>query len=140
MRKQLFALFAAFALLGLTSQAADAHDRRGGWWWPWSVKDPKLSAAHTAVGVSAAVGYFVIADHHRRVGGAVTPAGAYALTAVGCAALSPIVGTVVTRRELTHREVHTMTANCVLPILGGLIVNAAYENNPHWERPVRRKR
>ena len=46
-------------------------------------------------------------------------------------------------RELTFREAHVLAGNCVLPIIGGLLVNAAYNANPHWEpapkKPARKR-
>ena len=62
-----------------------------------------------------------------------TTGGAYAASALGCMAISPMVATIAVRRELTFREAHVLAGNCVLPIIGGLLVNAAYDANPHWE-------
>jgi hypothetical protein len=46
--------------------------------------------------------------------------------------LSPIIaGAVVRERQLTPREVAVMEGSCVLPIVGGLIVDAIW--NPKWD-------
>ena len=52
---------------------------------------------------------------------------------IGCAALSPMVATVVLNRPLTFREAHYLIASCVLPIVGGWLVNQAYDAHPEWE-------
>ena len=71
---------------------------------------------------------------------ALSQGGAIALTTVGCMALSPIVGTIVVNRELTMREAHVMAASCVVPIIGGWLVEAAYDAHPEWEAGVHRTR
>jgi hypothetical protein len=61
----------------------------------------------------------------------------WGLTTVGCFALSPIIaGGLVSmneHRELRSSEVFMMTADCVVPILGGLIMKAAFDANPQWD-------
>jgi hypothetical protein len=37
-------------------------------------------------------------------------------------------------RELTLREAGVLFGSCVVPIVGGLLVNAAWDANPQWER------
>ena len=49
-------------------------------------------------------------------------------------AVSPIVATVpwsIARRAM--REAHVLVASCVLPIVGGWLVNEAYNAHPEWE-------
>lgn len=70
----------------------------------------------------------------------------YGLTTVGCLALSPIIaGGLVSmneHRELRSSEVFMMTADCAVPILGGLIMKAVFDAHPEWDagtgRPSRR--
>jgi hypothetical protein len=136
MRKQIYILAAAAALFGFSSGIASAQGPV--WIWPWSVQDPQLATSNTVVGLAATGGYFAIRDHRRWHGG-LNQGGAYALTSIGCAAASPIVGTLVVRRPLTQREVGVSTANCFLPFLGGWLVNAAWDAHPEWSgRPRRR--
>jgi hypothetical protein len=136
MKKQiLFA--AAAALFALSSVPANAD-----WTWPWSVRDPRLATSNFLVGVGATGGYFALRHHHRggRWNGTVHGAlPAYALTSIGCAAVSPIIGTIVVQRPLTQREVGVSTANCFLPFLGGMLVNAAWDAHPEWSAPPRRR-
>jgi hypothetical protein len=51
---------------------------------------------------------------------------------MGCAALSPIVATAVINRPLTYREAHIMIADCLIPIVGGWLVNEAYNQHILW--------
>jgi hypothetical protein len=44
-----------------------------------------------------------------------------------------MVATVVLGRPLTQREAHVMIGSCVVPIVGGWLVNEAYEAHPEWE-------
>jgi hypothetical protein len=46
--------------------------------------------------------------------------------AMGCTALSPIVPTAVLNRPLTYREAHILIRGCVIPILGGWVVDQAF--------------
>jgi hypothetical protein len=120
------ALVAAFAFTG---QAAQAHGPRG--------DHKKLAAVAIGVGAATTAGFFALNDWRwngwdsTRHG--VTRLGAYGLTTMGCAAVSPMVATVVLERPLTMREAHVLVASCVVPILGGLIVNAIWDQHPEWE-------
>lgn len=126
------AVIAAFACV---TQSAEAGGRRH--------NDPRLTAVSIGVGAASTAGFFALNDWNwtwdsSRHG--VTSAGAWGLTTVGCAALSPIVGTMVVRRPLTYREAHVMIASCVIPFVGGWLVNRAYDNHILWapdEEPVR---
>ena len=52
---------------------------------------------------------------------AITPLGIYALGGIGCAAASPIIGTIVLKRELTGTEVRRSTLNCFLGPVGWVV-------------------
>jgi len=145
MTKTLGVFTAAAAALALLSQPAAAG--------PYGPYDHGVGPEVAAVGVAAAAGTtvgFLSMNNWKLKGPAIarqsnglTTGGAYAASAVGCMAVSPIVATIVARRELTFREAHVLAGNCVLPIIGGLLVNAAYNANPHWEpapkKPARKR-
>ncbi len=125
------------AALALLCQSADARTRR-------HTTDPRLDAAGFIVGTASTVGYFALRDWRLNVNGrlhGLTPLGAMTVTTMGCMALSPIVGTVMVRRELTFREAYALTADCVIPFIGGWLVNRAFDAHPEWEpKPARRRR
>jgi hypothetical protein len=122
------------ATLGLLCQSADAGSRR-------HQDDKRLAAVGFGVGLGATVGYFALRDwslgHPRNP--AVGSGAAATITTVGCMAASPIVATLVIQRPLTMREGHVMMADCLIPFIGGWLVNKAYDNHPEWEGKRRHK-
>ena len=68
----------------------------------------------------------------------------YGITTVGCMALTPIVaGLLVSaneRRELKSSEALGIAADCVLPIIGGWIMQAAFDAHPEWDAGTGRRR
>jgi hypothetical protein len=153
MRKIGFVLAALAAGFLMTGGTAHAQQKRpkvvvtakpvygfGSWWstMPWTVRDPRLADSNLVVGAGSTAAYFAIKSGHKNVAhGIHSGFGAYAATSFACAAVSPIVGTIVTQRELTQREVFVSTANCVVPILGGWWMNAAFDHYG-WDKPKRR--
>jgi hypothetical protein len=149
MRKYLFVLVAAVAALGMMSHGAEAAKKKRhaaqvtvtpwNWWWqgPWTVRDPRLATSNTIVGGAATGGYFAIRNSNT----VVSNTGAYALTSIGCAAVSPIVGTMVVGRELSMREVWVSTSNCFVPVVGGWLANNYFDRHPEWDlAPGQRKK
>ena len=136
--KRNFALAAAvIAAFALTMQTADAGGRRH--------VDKRIKAVAIGAGIASTAAYFALNDWKWKWqdGRYFTQLGAYAATTMGCAAISPMVATVVVNRPLTMREGHVLVGSCVIPIVGGYLVNAAYNNNPQWEpsaAPVKMKK
>lgn len=133
--KRCLALAAAvIAAFSLTVQSADARGRRH------VAKEVKVAAIVT--GAAATVTYFAINDWKWRWqnnSSGLTSLGAYAITTIGCAAIAPMVATVLVKRPLTMREGHVLAGSCVLPIVGGWLVDQAYRSHPEWEgRPMRK--
>ena len=61
-------------------------------------------------------------------------------TTIGCMATAPMVATVALNRPLKYREAHILIGSCVVPIIGGWLVNEAYNSGWLWapdEKPVR---
>ncbi|MCK9918889.1 hypothetical protein MXD81_58175 [Microbacteriaceae bacterium K1510] len=127
MRK--FAVFAAaLAAFAFVAQTAEAGGGRRG-------VDPRLSATAVGVGAASTAAYFAFNNWNWKWDSAragVTSMGAYAISTVGCAALSPIVGTVVMYRPLTYREAHILVGSCLIPVIGGWLVNEAYNDGLLW--------
>jgi hypothetical protein len=132
MRKQFFSVAVILSALALLVSSAEAGGRR----------DKRLKVASIAVGAASTVAFFSITNWRWRswntnLNNGLTVGAAYAATTVGCMAVAPIVGTVVVNRPLTPREAHVMMGGCVIPFVGGWLVDQAYEANPQWEAPVR---
>jgi len=117
----MLAVVAAFAF---TSQGAKAGP-----------VDQRVAATAIGVGAASTAAYFAINDWKWKWGNGrgFTRLGAIGLTTIGCAALSPMVATVLVDRPLTMREGHVLIGSCLVPIIGGLLVNAAYDAHPEWE-------
>jgi len=135
MNRKLAVFAAAVAAFAFTASGAQAggykhHHHRH--------LDHRLKVVSIGVGAASTAAYFGINNWHWRWqnNAALSQGGAIALTTVGCMALSPIVGTIVVNRELTMREAHVMIASCVVPVIGGWLVEAAYDAHPEWEAGV----
>jgi hypothetical protein len=133
MKRQVGILAMAFAALALLCQGAEAGGRK-------HRIDPRVNAAGIVTGAAATVAYLSLNDWRffggwdtRRAHG-LTTGGAFLMTTIGCIAVAPMVGTAFARRPLTYREVHVLAGGCVVPIIGGWLVNAAYDANPQWDR------
>src|SRR6266567_8567368 len=56
----------------------------------------------------------------------ITPLGFYVIGSIGCAAVSPMIGTVILGRELTLSEVYHTTLGCMLGPVGWLLADALF--------------
>lgn len=135
MKRFVAMLAAAVAVFVLTSQSADAH------WRHKKVSKPVVATAIGA-GVVSTVTYWSILDWswHKHTNS--YKWGAWGATTAGCVALSPIVATALKKAPLTYREAHVLVGSCIVPIVGGWLVNAAYDANPQWlpdEKATHRK-
>jgi hypothetical protein len=118
------AVFATVLAMGIASAQAESAPARG-----------TLRVVGTGVGAGMSAAYFGI-NHWKwkwdSAGAGMTSAAAWGLTTMGCAALSPIVATAVLNRPLTYREAHILIGGCIIPIVGGWLVDQAYENHILW--------
>jgi hypothetical protein len=118
------AVFATILAMGIASAQAESAPARG-----------TLRVVGTGVGAGMSAAYFGI-NHWKwkwdSAGAGMTSAAAWGLTTMGCAALSPIVATAVLNRPLTYREAHILIGGCIIPIVGGWLVDQAYENHILW--------
>lgn len=130
--KRTFALAAAVvAALAFTGQAANAGGKRH--------IDKRIVAVAIGAGAASTVAYFSINDWKWKWdnGSGLTSLGAWAGTTIACTAVSPMVATVVLKRPLTNREAGILIGSCVVPIVGGWLVNEAYNAHPEWEPGVK---
>jgi hypothetical protein len=115
---------AALAVFCLAAQSADAGPRRP--------IDPRISTTDTGVGLA----WTGVAIAARSIGDGAAITG----TTVGCMATGPMVATVVLNRPLTYREAHIIIDDCLIPIIGGWLVNEWYNEGilvAPDEKPVR---
>lgn len=135
------AAFAAFAVsMGASAQAGSRHKANAS---PPSLLDAlnpfagPVATAGTVAGAGATAGYFAI-NHWKwkwDTGAAgISQAGAMVGTTFACAAVAPMIATVLTKRELTFREADKLAVGCVIPIVGPMIVDALYDAHPDWEQ------
>jgi hypothetical protein len=128
MNRKIVVFTAAVAALVLAAPGAQAQGRHH--------SDPRLKAVEIGVGAASTATYFGINhwkwDWDGNPAG-LSQAGAIVGTTIGCMAVSPIVGTIVLNRPLTMREAHVLAVSCIIPIIGGWLVNAAYDAHPEWE-------
>jgi hypothetical protein len=138
MSRKLAVFAAALAVSAFLVHSADAKTRRP--------VDPRLDTVSTVVGAGWTAGLFAI-NHWNwkwdagRAG--LTATSAITLTTVGCVATSPIVATAVLNRPLSYREAHILAGSCLIPIIGGWLVNEGYNNGWLWapdEKPAHKVR
>jgi hypothetical protein len=136
MTKKSIVFTAAALALALICQAVQAGQRH---------VDKRIAAVAIGVGAASSAAFFSINHWHWKDwnGAALSRAGAWGITTVGCAAISPMVATAVLKWPLSQREAGILLGSCVVPIIGGWLVNAAYEAHPDWDpayKPPRHSR
>lgn len=139
MRKYLSLLVVTLAAFALLTQTADARKRAHVHVYKHHMYmhhgDSRVSAVALGAGVASTAAYLSYNNWHWNNwnNSSVSRFGAWGITTVGCIAIAPMVATVVVNRPLTMREGHVLAGSCVVPIVGGWLVNAAYDANPQWE-------
>ncbi len=128
MKRLSLAALALVLLIGLQPQSARAQDANANWnaFWAWLShgQDPRLTGVGIAVGAGAtAASFAATAHHHGHIGDGVFIS-SWAVTSFGCAVVYPMVATVVLNRPLTPREAYDGIADCVVPFVGGWLVDA----------------
>lgn len=140
MKKYLSLFVVALAALALLCQTADARTKvrvnKGA--------DQRVVAVGIGASIASTAAFFAINEwrwngNNWNNSSALNAGGAYALTSLGCAVISPMVATAIVNRPLTMREGHVLVGSCFIPIIGGYLVNAAFDANPQWEGKKRRR-
>jgi subtilisin family serine protease len=72
-------------------------------------------------------------------GGTITPLSGFVIGSVGCAAISPMIGTVVLGRELTISEAYHTTLGCFLGPAGWLLADALFTPSVTVQAPAGNK-
>jgi hypothetical protein len=135
MKKRLIALAMAVASLGLVMQGGSAKA------FLLNDRSPNVTAGQIIAGGGMSAAYFALTCNNNFSRCArFTSARAlkwYGLTTIGCFALSPIIGGALVsyneKRELKSSEVFMMLGDCVVPILGGWVMKAAFDAHPEWD-------
>ena len=142
MKKSLIALATAVATLGLVAQAGTAN--------AFLLKDrsPNVTAGQIIAGAGMTAAYYaaICNNNFNRCArfDSARSLKYYGLTTVGCMALSPIIGGLLVsmneKRELKSSEVFMMVGDCLVPIIGGWLMKAAFDANPQWDAGTGRPR
>lgn len=116
---------AVVAVFALACQGANAAPR-----------SPNVTASHVVVGAGMTGAYLAAINQHRHghhwrwYSKHLSPKFGV-LTTGGCMALTPMLGAAIVaaneHRELTSREVHVMLADCVVPFIGGWVMEAYFD-------------
>jgi len=134
MKRLLLAAVAGAFMVGLALQPAHAQAQPqaygwNGWnsFWAWwsHGRDPRLTAVSIGVGAASTGASLAATHHHQGHFGNGVFISAWAVTSGLCAVVYPMVGTVVLNRPLTPREAYVGMADCVVPFIGGWLVDAA---------------
>jgi hypothetical protein len=129
MKRALIAVLALALLLGLQPRAARAQDsnlcNNSLINWLNAGQDCRLFWTGVGIGIGTGVaGYYLTKKHGYPGTRPVSAWAAYGITTFGCAVAYPFVGTVWLNRPLTPREMYDGVAGCVVPVIGGVLVDA----------------
>jgi hypothetical protein len=108
------AIVAAFAFTVPSAQAKHRHGH----------VDKRLGYVSTGVGAVWTGGLWAAKN--------VSTGAAIGIGTFGCMVTSPMVATVVLDRPLTYREAHVLAGSCLIPFIGGWLVNEAYDSGMLW--------
>ena len=143
MKKTLLGLaLAVAAFTGLVAQSGKANA------FLLTNRSPNVLAGQIVVGAGMAAVYWTRICHHNfhHCANWTSPKALkwWGITTVGCMALTPIVGGLLVsyneHREMRSSEVLGMAADCVVPIIGGWIMQAAFDAHPEWDAGTGRRR
>lgn len=130
---------ALIVAIALQSQAVRA-DENPLWKFLFGHEDPRLTATGIGLGIaSTGATYALTHKHGVPAVRTASPGVALGVTTFGCMVLYPIIGTIALHRELTPREAYSGIAGCVIPFIGGWIVDQTLPHNAWYDGiPVRR--
>ena len=142
MKKKFLGLAMAVATFGLVAQGGTANA------FLLNDRSPNVQAGQIVAGLGMTAAYYAwICNNSFNNCARFTSTRAlhaYGITTIGCMALSPIIGGLLVshneHRELKSSEVFMMTADCLLPIIGGWIMKSAFDAHPEWDAGTGRGR
>ena len=141
MKRTIIAALALIFALGLMPQAARAQDNNWNQLWAWLTRgqDPRLFWSGVFVGAGTGVASYYMTKKHGNPGVRHVSYGtAWGVTSYACAVVYPFVGTIALNRMLTPREMYDGVGDCIVPVIGGMIVDAILPHDPWTDgTPVR---
>lgn len=127
MKRTIIAALALVFALGLLPQSAHAQSSNSTnpfWTSIFGNQNPALITPGVGIGVAAGVSsYYLSKKHGTPAVRTMSPGVAYGVTSYACMVVYPMIGTVWLNRPLTPREAYVGMANCVVPVIGGWIVD-----------------
>lgn len=129
MKRFIVAALALVLVIGLQPQAARAQTYNSNWntLWYWISHGQPFPLVLSGWIVGAGTGvatYYATKKHGNPAVHHVSWGTGYAVGALGCSVLYPMVATVLLNRMLTPREEYIGVGDCVVPLVGGWIVDA----------------
>jgi hypothetical protein len=129
MKRLILAAMALVFVIGLQPQAARAGSPDpvcGNSFISWlnHGQDCRLFYGGVGIGIGTGVAsYFLTKKHGVPSHRPMTAGAAYGVTTAVCAVAYPFVGTVLLNRPLTPREMYIGVAECIVPFIGGWLVD-----------------
>lgn len=129
MKRLIFAALTLFLAMGLQPQSAHAAgtntDCNTGFLnWLSHGQDCRLFYGGVGIGIgTAAASYSLTRKHGTPPHRTMSFGAAYGVTTYACAVIYPFVGTVLLQRPLTPREMYVGVGECVVPFVGGWLVD-----------------
>ena len=124
---------AVILVIGLQSQAVRA-DENPLWTFLFGHEDPRLTATGIGIGIATTgAAYALTHKHGVPAVRTMSPGAAFGVTTFGCMVLYPIIGTIAVQRELTPREAYSGLLGCVVPFIGGWIVDQTLPHNAWYD-------
>ena len=130
MKRTIFAALALIFVIGWQPESARAASanpdcNNGFISWLSHGQDCHLFYGGVGIGIGTGVaGYYLTKKHGYPATRPMSDGMAYGVTTYACAVLYPFVGTWLLNRPLTPREMYDGVAGCVVPIIGGPVVDA----------------
>lgn len=126
MKRLILAALALVFVIGLQPQAARAQESSWNQFWSWFShgEDPHLTTAGVSVGIGTSVASYFLTKKQGHPGvRPMTALAAYGVTTAACTVIYPMVGTVLLNRPLTPREAYVGLGDCIVPFIGGWLVD-----------------
>jgi hypothetical protein len=129
MKRLIPAVLALVFVIGLQPQAARAADpnpacNNGFISWLSHGQDCRLFWGGAGIGIGTGVAsYYLTKKHGVPAHRPMTAWAAYGVTTYACAVAYPFVGTILLNRPLTPREMYIGVAECIVPFIGGWLVD-----------------